>query len=59
MKKVWGVMIWVALILAVGTIGSIEIDSISMARGLIQLVIAFVMGAVGIKKSIKEENTNE
>ena len=59
MKKVWGVMILVALILAVGTIGSIEIDSISMAQGLIQLVIAFVMGAVGIKKSIKEENTNE
>lgn len=59
MKKVWGVMILVALILAVGTIGSIEIDAISMAQGLIQLVIAFVMGAVGIKKSIKEENTNE
>ena len=59
MKKVWGVMILVALILAVGTIGSIEIDAISMKQGLIQLVIAFVMGAVGIKKSIKEENTNE
>lgn len=59
MKKVWGVMILVALILAVGTIGSIEIDAISMAQGLIQLVIAFVMGVIGIKKSIKEENTNE
>ena len=59
MKKVWGAMILVALLLAYGTIGAVEIDSISMAQGLIQLVIAFVMGAVGIKKSIKEENTNE
>ena len=59
MKKVWGVMILVALVLAYGTIGAVEIDSISMAQGLIQLVIAFVMGAIGIKKSIKEENTNE
>ena len=59
MKKVWGVMILVALVLAYGTIGAVEIDSISMAQGLIQLVIAFVIGAVGIKKSIKEENTNE
>ena len=59
MKKVWGVMILVALLLAYGTIGAVEIDSISMAQGLIQLVIAFVMGAIGIKKSIKEENTNE
>lgn len=57
MKKVWGVMILVALVLTYGTIGAVEIDSISMAQGLIQLVIAFVMGAVGIKKSIKEENT--
>lgn len=55
MKKVWGVMILVALVLTYGTIGAVEIDSISMAQGLIQLAIAFVMGAVGIKNSIKED----
>ena len=60
MKKVWGVMILVALILAFGTVGAVEIDSISMAQGLVQIAVAFVLGAVGVKKySIKEENTNE
>lgn len=60
MKKVWGVMILVAFVLLMGTVGAVEIDSISMAQGLVQIAVAFVLGAVGVKKySIKEENTNE
>ena len=56
MKKVWGVMILVAFVLLFGTVGAVEIDSISMAQGLVQIAVAFVLGAVGVKKySIKED----
>ena len=56
MKKVCGVMILVAFVLLMGTVGAVEIDSISMAQGLVQIAVAFVLGAVGVKKySIKED----
>ena len=55
MKKVWGIVIFLAVLLLFGTVGAIECDTISMGRGIVQCAVALVVGAVGYFKLNKEE----
>lgn len=47
MKKVWGVLMALALILVFGTIGSLECDMITIRQSVVQGSIGLVMGLIG------------
>ena len=55
MKKVWGIVIFLAVLILFGTVGAIECDTISMGQGIVQCAVALVVGAVGYFKLNKEE----
>lgn len=55
MRKVWGVVMLLAVLILFGTVGAIECDTISMGQGIVQCSVALVVGAIGYIELNKEE----
>ena len=50
MRKVYGLMIVLAIIVIVGTAGAVDCDRISLAQGVVQILLGAVIGGIGIYK---------
>ena len=47
MKKLYGVVIAIAVILFFGTFGAIEVDSITLGQGMVQIMASVIAGVIG------------